>query len=151
MFMYDRILVPVDGSPTSEAGLEETIRLASLTRSRMLLRHAVDAAVSLSAQAAAFTTSVYDALHQGGKEILARAKLTAKEAGIAAETTLIDTRAERVSDRVVDHARKWQADLIVIGTHGRRGVGRLLLSSDAEQIVRTSPVRVLLVRAGRPQ
>jgi hypothetical protein len=67
-------------------------------------------------------------MREGGKEILARAKLTAQMAGIAAETGLVDTRAGRVCDLVLDHARKWQADLIVIGTHGRRGVRRLLLA-----------------------
>ena len=48
---------------------------------------------------------------------------------------------------MAEQARQWPADLIVIGTHGRRGVGRMLLGSDAEQIVRTAPVPVLLVRA----
>jgi nucleotide-binding universal stress UspA family protein len=48
---------------------------------------------------------------------------------------------------VIEQAKAWGADLIVIGTHGRRGVGRLLLGSDAEQIVRMAPVPVLLVRA----
>jgi nucleotide-binding universal stress UspA family protein len=46
----------------------------------------------------------------------------------------------------VRQAKKWRADLIVIGTHGRRGVSRLVMGSDAEQIVRTSPVPVMLVR-----
>jgi nucleotide-binding universal stress UspA family protein len=48
---------------------------------------------------------------------------------------------------VVDEAKRWGAELIVIGTHGRRGVGRMLMGSDAEQILRLSPVPVLLVRA----
>jgi len=52
-----------------------------------------------------------------------------------------------LSDLVGDQAKAWNADLVVIGTHGRRGVNRLMLGSDAEQIVRTSPVPVLLVRA----
>jgi nucleotide-binding universal stress UspA family protein len=46
----------------------------------------------------------------------------------------------------VDEARRWGADLIVVGTHGRRGLDRLLLGSVAEGISRTSPVSVLLVR-----
>ena len=46
---------------------------------------------------------------------------------------------------VVEEAVEWKADLIVIGTHGRRGASRLLLGSDAEQIVRCAPVPVLLV------
>ena len=49
-------------------------------------------------------------------------------------------------DLVAKAAKEWPAELVVIGTHGRRGVGRLLLGSDAEQILRLSPVPVLLVR-----
>lgn len=59
---------------------------------------------------------------------------------------LHETFAGRLSDFVVEQAHIWKADLIVIGTHGRRGVRRLLLGSDAEQVLRTSPVPVLLVR-----
>jgi nucleotide-binding universal stress UspA family protein len=53
----------------------------------------------------------------------------------------------RVWVLVVEQAQDWKADLIVIGTHGRRGMGRLLMGSDAEQILRMAPVPVLLVRA----
>ena len=146
--MYDRILVPVDGSPTSDRGLAEAIKLAKLTGARLLLLHAVDlAALSVTPEAGAATASLYEALRESGEQILARAKDNASNAGIAAETVLADTLAGRVSDLVVDQATQWHADLIVIGTHGRRGVGRFLLGSDAEQIVRTAPVPVLLVRA----
>lgn len=146
--MYERILVPVDGSPTSNQGLSEAIKLAKLTGARMLLLHAMDlAAVSVTPEAGAAVASLYEAMRESGEEILARCKETVQTAGIAVETVLLDTLTSRVSDLVVDEARKWHADLIVIGTHGRRGVGRFLLGSDAEQIVRTAPVPVLLVRA----
>ena len=52
----------------------------------------------------------------------------------------------RSSDLVIAKAKEWGAQLIVLGTHGRRGVGRMLLGSDAEQVLRQSPVPVLLVR-----
>jgi nucleotide-binding universal stress UspA family protein len=71
----------------------------------------------------------------------------AQRAGVSAETATLDTTAGRVCDLVVAQAKKWNADLIVLGTHGRRGVNRLLLGSDAEQILRLAPVPVLLVRA----
>jgi nucleotide-binding universal stress UspA family protein len=51
-----------------------------------------------------------------------------------------------VCDLVAAAAKSWSVELVVIGTHGRRGLGRLLLGSDAEQILRLSPVPVLLVR-----
>jgi nucleotide-binding universal stress UspA family protein len=60
---------------------------------------------------------------------------------------LLDDLVSRVSEVVVEQAKVWRADLIVLGTHGRRGVGRFLLGSDAEQVARTASVPVLLVRA----
>ena len=146
--MYDRILVPVDGSPTSNLGLAEAIKLSKLTGARLLLLHAVDhAAATVAPEAAAGLTQLFEAMRDAGEEILARAKATAASAGVAAETIMLDTLVGRVSDLVVAEAAKWRADLIVIGTHGRRGVGRLLIGSDAEQIMRTASVPVLMVRA----
>jgi nucleotide-binding universal stress UspA family protein len=151
--MYERILVPVDGSPTSARGLAEAVKLARLTGARILLLHAVDtAAVAVTPEAGAAVASLYEAMREGGEQILAEARETVAKAGVAVESVQLDTVSGRVSDLVIDHARTWRADLIVIGTHGRRGVGRLLLGSDAEQIVRGAPVPVLLVRASeRPR
>ena len=145
--MYERILVPVDGSPTSELGLTEACKLAKLTGARLLLLHAVDlAAVMITPEAAAISGKLFDSMHDAGEEVLAKAKATVQRADLPVETALVDTTSGRVCDLVVERAKKWRADLIVIGTHGRRGVGRLLLGSDAEQIVRTAAVPVLLVR-----
>ena len=71
----------------------------------------------------------------------------AASAGVEAETLLFTSPVKRVCGVVVEQAKTWKADLIVIGTHGRHGVGRLLLGSDAEQILRLAPVPVLLVRS----
>jgi nucleotide-binding universal stress UspA family protein len=146
--MYERILVPVDGSPPSNLGLSEAIKLAKLTGAQMLLLHAIDiAAVSVTPEASAAMPQLFDAMREAGNELLARARATAETAGVRVETVLVDTLAGRVSDLVIEQAKRWQADLIVIGTHGRRGVSRVLLGSDAEQVVRSAPVPVLLVRA----
>ena len=51
-----------------------------------------------------------------------------------------------VGAAIVEYAEQWPADLIVIGTHGRRGIRRLAMGSDAEFVIRTTPVPVLLVR-----
>lgn len=146
--MYDKILVPVDGSTTSNHGLSEAVKLAKLTGAQLLLVHAVDiAAVSVTPEASAAMPQLFDAMRDAGKELLARAKAIVEAAGARAETVLIDTLQGRVSDLIVEQARKWHADLIVIGTHGRRGVSRVLMGSDAEQVVRSATVPVLLVRA----
>jgi nucleotide-binding universal stress UspA family protein len=52
-----------------------------------------------------------------------------------------------VADVIVENAKKWRADLIVMGTHGRRGITRVVMGSDAEGVVRNTPVPVLLIRA----
>ncbi|HUL63514.1 MAG TPA: universal stress protein [Burkholderiaceae bacterium] len=146
--MYEKILVPLDGSPTSELGLAEAIKLARLTGARLALLHVVDtAAVAIVPEAAAGAASVFDVMRASGEQILAKARLDTERAGVAVETALLETVAGRVSDLVVEEASKRRADLIVMGTHGRRGVGRMLLGSDAELVVRNARVPVLLVRA----
>ena len=60
---------------------------------------------------------------------------------------LRDPRGSRVADAILGEARDAHCDLIVIGTHGRRGIDRALMGSDAERVLRESPVPVLLVRA----
>lgn len=147
--MYQKILVPVDGSPTSNEGLAEAIKLGRLTGARLRLLHAVDMlSITLTPEASMSTSpALIDLLKEGGQDVLNKAKAMVLEGGLAADTVLKDTLAGRVADLVVDEAKHWGADLIVIGTHGRRGVGRLVLGSDAEQVLRLSPVPVLLVRA----
>lgn len=146
--MYSKILVPVDGSPTSNLGLAEAIKLAKLAGAQLHLLHVVDMmSVTMSAEASmAASPSVFDMLREGGRLILDRAKAKAEAAGVPTQTTLLETLSGRVCDMVVDETGRSGAELIVLGTHGRRGVGRVLLGSDAEQIARLSPVPVLLVR-----
>jgi nucleotide-binding universal stress UspA family protein len=147
--MYQRILVPVDGSATSGKGLAEAIALARLTGGQLRLLHLVDELpfVMGSQGYVALTADVLGLLRQAGVDVLARAQAQVVAAGVACDTLLIDTYGERLADRVGDAVRDWQADLVVLGTHGRRGVGRMLLGSDAEQVLRTATVPVLLVRA----
>jgi len=147
--MYARILVPVDGSPTSTLGVAEAVKLAALTGGRIKFLHAIDM-LSLAAvpeYGLTATPQLLGMLRESGQAILAAAKDAAAKAGIACDTVLLDNLGGRICDLVIDEAKTWDADIVVIGTHGRRGVGRLLLGSDAEQVVRLSPVPVLLVRA----
>ncbi len=147
--MYQRILVPVDGSETSRAGLAEAVKLARLTGAQVRLVHVVDESpFLLSAEGmAAVSTDVLGLLREGGQRILDDARSYVAGQGVAVDTALYDGLASRLSDCVGQEAQNWHADLVVLGTHGRRGVGRVLLGSGAEQVVRTSRVPVLLVRA----
>jgi nucleotide-binding universal stress UspA family protein len=146
--MYERILVPVDGSRTSNAGLAEAIKLAKLTGARIRLLHVVDETPFLmSANGFGVVTGdVFSILKGAGEDILEVARSQVEKNGVEVDVALYDSLTERLCDRVLEEARSWDSDLLVLGTHGRRGVRRMLLGSDAEQIVRTATVPVLLVR-----
>lgn len=146
--MYQRILVPIDGSPTANRGLKEAIALAKLTGAQLRLIHVVDDLSSFIGADALVGGAVdmMSLLREQGIKILAVAKAQTEFAAIAVDTVLHDCFTGRISDLIVAEATAWSADLIVIGTHGRRGVERLFMGSDAEQILRVAPVPVLLVR-----
>jgi len=149
MSAYRRILVAVDGSAASNKGLREAIRLAKAERARLFIVHVVDefqAFASLDGLAAAPGVDLVPMLREGGKRILAKAKLTADEAGVRAKTVLREMIGGPAAGPIAREARKVGAEVIVLGTHGRRGVRRLVLGSDAEQVVRIASVPVLLVR-----
>ena len=147
--MYQRILVPVDGSDCAGRGLSEAIALAKLTHARLRIVHVIDEPlVAIGADAAlGATVDLVSIAREAAQRVLAHAREKVLVAGIPVDDLMLDTFDGRVCDLVVQAAKDWHADLVVIGTHGRRGVDRLLLGSDAEQILRLSPVPVLLVRS----
>lgn len=142
---YKRILVPVDGSPTSNNGLDEAARLARSSGSKLLLLHVVDDMVAFSSPDGAGVNVVLDALRESGQSALAAAAERARRAKLQAETVLLEKATGRIDEAIVEQAKRWRADLIVMGTHGRRGMNRLLLGSNAELVIRNSTVPVLLV------
>ena len=144
---YKRILVPVDGSPTSGLGLREAIAFAKAQKARLQLVHVVD--VHNSLMAGANVTDLVEALTQRGRRILAKAAEVARKAGLAFDTVLLETLTGPAAEPILRQAKKARVDLIVMGTHGRRGLRRLVMGSDAEQIVRNAPVPVMLVRGKR--
>jgi nucleotide-binding universal stress UspA family protein len=146
--MYQRILVPVDGSPTSEKGLQEAITLAKLTGGRIRVLHVVDDMPFLMASEGygAMGGDVLGVLRDAGEKILAECRARVERAGVAVDSAIFESVQGRLCERVVQQIGDWKADLVVLGTHGRRGVRRLVLGSDAEQVLRNATVPVLLVR-----
>lgn len=147
--MYERILVPIDGSPTSNRGLQEAIDLARLTHARLRLIHVVDElSFALGVDSYGFYAGeLMDMLRKDGAEILEQSLATVRAAGLEADTVLYDNLDKTVQQRVTAETQNWPADLIVLGTHGRRGVQRVVFGSGAESILRTAEVPVLLVRS----
>jgi nucleotide-binding universal stress UspA family protein len=145
---FKRIVVPVDGSAPSRAGLETAIALAKSNRARLRLLHVVDEnAVMRGIEPAINVGDLLDILMEDGRKVLAGAAALARKRGIKADTVLYELHLGRVADRIVRESAKWRADLIVMGTHGRRGIGRLVMGSDAESVLRESRVPVLMVKA----
>jgi nucleotide-binding universal stress UspA family protein len=146
---YKRILVPVDGSPTSRSGLREALELAKGQGATVQLVHVVDQhyMAMKGMESSAGLNDMMESLKRSGRGILKNAQAMADRAGVRATSVLLETLTGPAADPIVRQARKWGADLIVLGTHGRRGVRRLIMGSDAEQIVRNSPVPVMLVRS----
>ena len=148
---YKRILVPVDGSQTSNAGLREAIGLAKEAGARLQLVHIVDqhTVVMMGVESAYYIDDMMQSAKKSGQRLLKRAVERAAKAGVQASGVLLETLTGPAADPIVRQAKKWGADLIVLGTHGRRGVRRLVMGSDAEQVVRNAPVPVMLVRSGK--
>lgn len=147
--MYQQILVAVDGSPTSNRGLQEAIQVARLTHGRIRLIHVIDElsfAIAVDSYGG-YAGEFRESLQEAGTAILQTAKEVVTTAGIESDIVLHDNLSGPVHTQVIAEAEKWPADLIVLGTHGRRGVSHLWLGSSAEKILRSSPVPVLLVRA----
>ena len=145
---YQHILVAVDGSPTSDHAVAQAAALARATGGRIRLWNVMDPLAHISGfeRPEVYSQEVLPRLRQAGEALLQQACAHVKQQGVVVDTVLIENLNTRVAQLVVEHASAWGADLIVLGTHGRRGLERVLMGSDAEQIARTSPVPVLLVR-----
>ena len=146
--MCEKILVPFDGSPTSEQALKEAAGLALKLGAQVRLLHIIDPLTHAVGfvRPEVYQSDFLPAAMKGAETMLRKAcdQLTAQ--GIQAEIRLLENLDAQVAPLVIDEARQWGARLIVLGTQGRRGLARMFLGSDAEQIARTSPVPVLLVR-----
>lgn len=145
--MYARILVPVDGSATSTQGLNEAIKLAKALKAQVKVIHVVNELLAdYTLAPSVYYEKVIEAERETGNKTLAVARDYARSLDFNVEAELIETIGARASTIIVEAAKLWRADLIVMGTHGRRGLQRLALGSDAELVLRSAPVPVLMVR-----
>jgi nucleotide-binding universal stress UspA family protein len=148
--MYKRILVPVDGSTTSMNGLEKAIRLSKASGAKLRILHVVDG-IAFSRDHSMFTASA-EKFRASGRKLIKEVMARVKKQEIQADSRMVENLTGRAADTIAKEAGKWKADVIVMGTHGRRGFNRLMLGSDAELVARTATVSVLLVqpsKAGR--
>lgn len=144
MSVFKKILVPVDGSGTSNKAVDFALRMAKDDQASVRLLHCIDETSFLDANE--YSSELIQQARQAGQKILQDGQAAAMKLGVAADTLLLERAGQRLGNSVADVAGDWGADLVVVGSHGRRGLGRWLLGSGSEQILRTSSVPVLLVR-----
>ena len=145
--MYKQILVPVDGSATSKRGLEEAMRLAKAGGGTIRLVHVVDELVMIDPEVPVYYQAMIESLRESGKATLAKSEAAVKAQGIPVQAVLLETMGMRAADLIVEQAAQWPADLIVMGTHGRKGISHLLMGSVAERVVRSARCVVMTVRS----
>jgi nucleotide-binding universal stress UspA family protein len=148
--MYQRILVPVDGSETANRALRTAVALAAEQSAALRIVYvSEETPVYVSMDTLPYPPAdLLEALRKEGERILAEAVASARNGKTEADGKLlvIDRPGQRISDAIEQEAEDWHADLVVIGTHGRRGFRRLLLGSVAENLIRISARPVLLIR-----
>jgi len=145
--MYQRILVAIDGSPTANRALIEASRLAHDQHAHLRILHVIDdpyAYFAVDGTPPETIVTVEQAWRQIGQAILDQAAEEARLEGVQPEIALLE-QDERTSTAIVADAQQWHADLLVLGTHGRHGLGELLLGSIVEEVVRAAAIPVLLL------
>lgn len=146
--MYQKILVPVDGSATARSALQEAVKLAKRINAQLELVHVFEDMLYWLDEGYINYAELQESFKKSGEHMLAEAKSIVQQAGLTAEIKSLEAKDGQIAPAIVAEAERWQAELIVIGTHGRSGFSRLLLGSVAERVVRSAPMPVLLVRGG---
>lgn len=150
--MFRQVLVAYDGSDAARRGLATAVALAADQRATLFVLHVLD---GMPAGWSAYVDNQFrparvDALLQGlrvtGQRVLDEAQAMASGRGVAIKPLLVDARGSAVAEVILAQIRAVGADVVVLGTHGREGVSRLVMGSAAETVLRHAEVPVLLVR-----
>lgn len=148
--MYKHILIAIDDSRTSDKALDEAIALARLHDAVLEIAHAVDESLlqSFSNHGVQLVDAgkMQRALLDSGRSTLATAVQKARDAGLAPRERFLASEDSHAADQIAEAVADSGADLLVVGSHGRRGFQRLLLGSVAENLVRKVSISVLIVR-----
>ena len=151
--MFKRILVAIDGTRASQRAFQTALALAEDQRAVLDIVHVLEIVPPLPAGpmggayvSADYVDAMTQALRRSGERTLAKAATEAGARGVSAETALVTGTDGSVADSILQQAKKRRADLVVVGTHGRRGLRRAVMGSDAEAVLRECRVPVLVVR-----
>ena len=148
--MYKRIMVAIDDSFATSKVLDSAIESARQHGAKLAICHAIDETIFAQREAAIMLSSsvgkVALNLKESAQVFVDQAAETARKAGIEVETLIVESELGHVAEMLADASAKWQADLLVVGTHGRRGVERFFVGSVAEKLVSKANASLLLVR-----
>lgn len=145
---YGRILVPTDGSTEAETVLAHAMDLAAVHDASIHAIYVMNVASFTGLPMETTWEGIDDVLRREGAAALESVEKVAEGEGIEIDCLVLEGSPAR---EIVRYADEQDCDLVVMGTHGRGGINRLLLGSVAEQVVRTSPVPVLTVRVGEEE
>jgi nucleotide-binding universal stress UspA family protein len=145
--MFKKIFCPIDGSPTSEYCLTQAIELAQSIKSEVFILHIIDDFVPfLDNLELSNMDEVEQQIRLKGKKLLDTCVKRVEAEGLVAQSKLVEIMSKNIPTVIVEEAQAWGADLIMIGTHGRRGLNHFLMGSNTEVVVRISPIPVLTIR-----
>jgi nucleotide-binding universal stress UspA family protein len=141
--MYERILIPTNGSDAVEPAIEQALGLAETYGATVHVLSVVEPVVIPES-----SEKLHRAMEEASQDTAEAVADRATDAGCEAVTAV---RTGVAHEEIVAYARSHDIDLIAMGTHGRTGLGRYLLGSTAERVVRLSPVPVLTARAAEAE
>ncbi|MEN7531411.1 MULTISPECIES: universal stress protein [unclassified Cupriavidus] len=147
--MYERILVAVDGGDSADLAMSQAIGMARVCQAAIKLLYVVDDSELFDAAGTTDTAKVLSQLVRGGERALDLAAERCSHADVTCIKELVERPLGRgnISETIVERANSWPADLIVMGTHGHRGLRRAIMGSVSEGVLAQTNKPVLLIRA----
>ncbi len=145
--MYKNIMVAIDDSDTARHALDEAIKLCKALKAKLHIFHIMDESVLNIVDEYLDFDTLWNAYKEAGQALLDKAKAVVENAGVSYEMHIVELKpyTTRLAEKIVAEAQALPADILIIGTHGRRGFSRVFLGSVAENVSRIAPLPVLLV------
>jgi nucleotide-binding universal stress UspA family protein len=146
--LFKKIILATDGSTYSENAVEYAIELARISKAKISAIYVVDTGVFATIPMDAAWENIYELLKKEGNEATEKVEAEARRSDVEFECFVIEGHP---AEEIVKLSENIRADLIVMGTLGKRGLDRFLLGSVAEKVSRTSKVPVMIVRGEKPR
>lgn len=145
--MYKKILVAIDGSDVADHAFESALQLAKTENAQLFALHVIESPHFYLPEAGIDPTPIHEAMVDEGERITQQARDRLKKEGVHGQSGMLDNflSGHDTVDQIQHMADEFDADLVVMGTHGRSGFKRLMLGSVAEAFIRMSTRPVLLI------